>query len=48
MAILEKPEKIASGDFDFIEEEEYESQKKGSPRKLSKKEKAKRRALNKL
>lgn len=48
LAILEKPEKIASGDFDFIEEEEYESQKKGSPKQLSKKEKARRRALNKL
>ena len=46
--VLEKPGRIDSGDFEFLEEEDYEPEKKGSPRKLSKKEKAKRRAISKL
>ena len=46
--VFEKSGKIDSGDFEFLEEEDYEPEKKGSPRKLSKKEKAKRRALSKL
>ncbi|MBI4685540.1 MAG: NYN domain-containing protein [Nitrospirae bacterium] len=44
---LERPEKIVTGDFDLIEEE-YEIEKKSSAKKLSKREKAKRRALSKL
>lgn len=46
--VFEKSGKIDSGDFELLEEEDYESEKKGSPRKLSKKEKAKRRAISKL
>ncbi len=46
--IFERSERIDSGDFEFLEEEDYESEKKGSPRKLSKKEKAKKRAISKL
>lgn len=46
--VFEKSGKVDSGDFDLLEEEDYEPEKKGSPRKLSKKEKAKRRAISKL
>ncbi|TAL24183.1 MAG: hypothetical protein EPN94_07850 [Nitrospirae bacterium] len=46
--VLERSGRVDSGDFELLEEEEYESEKKGSSRKLSKKEKAKRRAMNKL
>ncbi|RJQ40538.1 MAG: hypothetical protein C4550_03350 [Nitrospiraceae bacterium] len=46
--ILGKPLRVGKGEFEPIDEEEYESSKKGSPRRLSKKEKAKMRALGKL
>ncbi|MBI1811897.1 MAG: NYN domain-containing protein [Nitrospirae bacterium] len=46
--ILEKPLRVETGEFDLIDEDEYEVPKKGSPRRLSKKEKAKIRALSKL
>ncbi|MFZ3122931.1 MAG: NYN domain-containing protein [Thermodesulfovibrionales bacterium] len=46
--ILGKPLKVETGEFDMIGEDEYEMPKKGSPRRLSKKEKAKMRALSKL
>jgi predicted RNA-binding protein with PIN domain len=46
--ILGKPLKVEKGKFDLIDEEEHESPKKGSPRRLSKKEKAKTRAMSKL
>ncbi len=48
LMVIEKSKKVISGDFDFLEEGKYELSKKGSPRKLSKKEKAKKRALSKL
>lgn len=47
--LLEKIDTAITGEFELLEEEEdYESEKKGSPRKLSKKEKAKRRTISKL
>lgn len=46
--ILGKPLKVETGEFDLLDEDEYELPKKGSPRKPSKREKARRRALNKL
>ncbi|MDP3260976.1 MAG: NYN domain-containing protein [Thermodesulfovibrionales bacterium] len=46
--ILGKPLKVETGEFDMIDEDEYEPPKKGSPRRLSKKEKAKMRAISKL
>ncbi|MDI6744745.1 MAG: NYN domain-containing protein [Thermodesulfovibrionales bacterium] len=46
--ILGKPLKVGEGEFDLIDEDEYEPTKKGSSRRLSKKEKAKMRALSKL
>jgi predicted RNA-binding protein with PIN domain len=46
--ILGKPLKVETGEFDLINEEEYEVPKKGSSRRLSKKEKAKMRAMSKL
>jgi len=48
LTIFEKIEEISANDFDFLEEDEYGQKKKGNPGRLSKKEKAKRRALNKL
>ncbi|PIP71352.1 MAG: hypothetical protein COZ31_07125 [Nitrospirae bacterium CG_4_10_14_3_um_filter_44_29] len=47
-SILEKSKRTLTGDFEPLEEEEYELHRKGSPRTLSKKEKAKMRALRKL
>lgn len=46
--ILGKPLKVETGEFDLIDEDEYELPKKGSPRRPSKKEKAKTRAMSKL
>lgn len=46
--ILGKPLKVETGEFDMIDEDEYEPPKKGSSRRLSKKEKAKMRAMSKL
>ena len=46
--ILGKPLRVEKGEFDLIDEDEYEPPKKGSPRRLSKKEKAKTRAMSKL
>lgn len=44
---IEKSGNVA-GDFALLEEDEDVSRKKGNPGRLSKKEKTKRRALNKL
>lgn len=46
--ILNKQNETLTGQFDLIEEDVFESKKKGSARMLSKKEKAKHRALSKL
>lgn len=46
--ILGKPLKVETGEFDLIDEDEYGFPKKGSPRRLSKKGKAKMRAKSKL
>jgi len=46
--ILERSQKATDGDFEPIDDEGYDLKKKGSPRRLSKKEKAKKRAMSKL
>ena len=46
--ILDKSGRLTSDNLKPLEENEYELHKKGSPRKLSRKEKAKKRALSKL
>jgi len=46
--ILERPQGSRAGDFEPIEDAGYDLKKKGSPRRLSKKEKAKKRAMSKL
>ncbi len=46
--VIERRGRIEAGEFEPLDEEEYELPKKGSPRRLSKKEKVKKRALGKL
>lgn len=46
--ILEKSERVTSENLESLEEEEYELHRKGNPKKPSKKEKARKRALGKL
>ncbi len=46
--ILDKQDETLTGKFELIEDNEFEPKKKGSPRTLSKREKAKKRALSKL
>lgn len=45
--ILERPD-TASGDFEFMQTQTHSARKKGSPKMLSRKEKAKKRVLAKL
>lgn len=46
--VLEKSEKFLNRDYVLLEDEEYSQKKKGSPNKLSKRNKIKKRTLNKL
>lgn len=46
--VLDKQDETPTGKFELIEDDGVEPKKKGSPRMLSKREKAKKRALSKL